>query len=183
MPHPRLLIWPTILILFSVSPAGCSDEKIAGDDDITTDNDVADDDTSPPDCADVWVTWLQQVDASPDVTVDWSTLTQSVAGDPLDPANDISQVVFAFFWLTAEEARQGLCDDSLVQSDMAFYEADNCPDDWTVPYPLDTSKYDGLSLIVSVFAEDDLGMIAVASVVEGSANLNVVLENGGAIYP
>ena len=181
--------WSLAVLLLSASlfSSACGEDGVTGDDDTLAgdddvqDDDVADDDTSVPDCVSVWVTWLQEVDASPDVGVDWSTLTETAAGEPFDPATDITQVAWAFFWLTAEEARQALCDDSLMQSDTAYYEADACPDDWDLPYLIDTSIYDGLSLIVSIMVDEAFGTAAVATVTEGSPNTIIHLENGGAV--
>jgi len=174
----------TILVVSCFLAFGCSDDDIATGDDDAVDDDVADDDTSAPDCIDVWVTWLQEFDAAQEIEVDWSALTESVSGEPIDATTDITQVIHAFLWLTAEEARQGVCDDSLVQSDMAAYQADACPENWDdETYMIDTSKFDGLSLVVTLMLEDSLGMIAIASVVAGAENTKIRMEDGGAVMP
>lgn len=164
-------------------PATDDDSSWSGDDDDADDDTGDDDDTTASGCVDVWVTWLQEVDASQDVVADWSNLTEDAFGAPFYPETDVTQVSYAFLWLTAEEARQGMCDASLLQSDLAAQFWDTCDDSWGTTYPIDTSAYAGDALAVSLFTGEVFRTIAIADVVAGSANRVLLFEDGGAVAP
>ena len=162
---------------------GSDDDDTAGDDD---DDDTAgdDDDTAASDCVDVWVTSLQEVDASTDVTADWTALTADAYGAPFAPLTDVTALIVWFLNLTAEEAQQAICDDSLVQSDLAVYYEDTCDANWEDgTYSIDTSQFADHTLAVSLYTDGDFRTIALADVVSGAGNRVLLFEDGGAVAP
>ncbi len=187
------MLWKALLVAALLATA-CSEEEggpplgdddTVGDDDVADDDDTSDDDdTAGDDCVDVWVSWLQEVDASTEIAVDWTALTVDAYGAPFDPLTDVTEVQYAFLRLTAEEAQQAICDASLVQSDLAAHYIEGCIDYWLDGiYLIDTSQYADHTLSVSLHTDGAFRSIAIADIVAGSANDVLVFEDGGAVAP
>jgi len=156
---------------------GCPGNGTDDDDDTS----IQDDDTAAPSCEEAMEAMLQEVAASPEVTVDWSGFTEDTDGNPIDPA-DLTNLSVTGFELLPDAGIEGICNGTLDQSDitLAFFD-DSISGSTTTE--IDTTGMLGATLMVSAGQGQGIYSTALVTVLDGSPTTVIYIENGGDVPP
>ncbi len=107
---------PTTAMILALLATGCSSPVTDDDSAVASD----DDDDTASDCVENLEASLQTADITPGFTVDWSGLTETDDGEPVQPEScDLAS--FLLLDLVPADAIQGTCDGTLQQGDVTLY--------------------------------------------------------------